>query len=77
MKMGTLSPCPWDLTLWARMAGSDGAVLNAPPFRPLIGAPGASLRCRTLRSGKVSIEERWALREILRENSLPRGSWVG
>ena len=54
MNMGTLSPCPWDLTL----SGQNGHGGTADPPRhsgPWVGAPVASLRGRTLRPGAVSI----------------------
>jgi len=53
--MGTLSPCPWDLSL----SRQNGWLLGrlAPPRHsgPWVGAPVASLRSRTFRPGEVSI----------------------
>src|SRR3954467_7119254 len=49
--METLSPTLWDLTHWARTAGSGAAAL-LPQSRPWVGARVASPHCSTLRPGE-------------------------
>ena len=56
-QLGTLSPNPWDLSPCARMADWLVGRLRAAPSHSgrWVGAPVASLRCRILRPGEVSI----------------------
>jgi hypothetical protein len=56
LSMGTLSPNPWDLPL-SRQNGCFVLGRLVPPRHSgrWVGAPVASLRCRILRPGKVSI----------------------
>jgi hypothetical protein len=54
--METLSPNLWDLTLWARTAGSGAAQL-LPQSRPWVGARVASPQSSILRPGEESVAE--------------------
>jgi hypothetical protein len=70
--MGTLSPCPWDLSL----SRQNGWLLGGGWRRPAIPAPGvdarvASLRCPILRPGEVSINRAARRRDPNRKNFLP------
>src|SRR5690242_13342059 len=54
--METLSPTLWDLTHWARTAGSGAAQL-LPQSRPWVGARVASPHCSVLRPSEESVAE--------------------
>ena len=76
--MGTPVPNPWDFTAFPpEWLFSLGRL--APPRHSgrWVGAPVASLRCRTLRPGGVSILRAVAAETIPMQKSLPERSPVG
>src|SRR5437867_1966488 len=70
--LGTPSPNPWDLSL-SRQNGCLLLGRLAPPRHSgrWVGAPVASLRCRTLRPGEVSINRAARGEKIPIKKNLP------
>jgi len=66
---GRCPQTPGIYRLAARMARFLGAARAAPPFRPLVGALVASLRCRILRPGEVSIDRVGQVQEVILERA--------
>ena len=54
--MGTPSPTPWDLSLSGQNV-ADRAAAAALHSGTWVGAPVASLRCRTIRPSKKTVSE--------------------
>jgi len=55
--MGTLSPSPWDLSLWGQNVWLNRATAVALHSGTRIGALVASLRCHILRTGAHTLSE--------------------
>jgi len=76
--MGTLSPYPWDLPLSRQNRWFFLGRLSPPRHSGRwVGAPVASLRSRTLRPGRVSIQSGRHNREQVGAKSLPDQPQVG
>ena len=73
-------PMPLGFTAFPPEWLRTGAARAAPPFRPLVGAPVASLRCRILRPGEVSINRSRRSGDILKSLNIqekPQELWIG
>ena len=69
--MGTLSPCPWNLSLSRQNGSLEGGGCAARHSGPWVGAQVASLRCPILRPSVVSINRGPGEGESKSKNFLP------